>query len=1362
MTEEKRPLIMNWLNSAKDALFLKNTTIKKWVKGLCLTLITLAILGFAFAQIGVRYWLWPTLPAHKQQIEKLLSDRLKVKVSIGKIETSWSKFSPEFNIEEIRFSDPQENTTKPLLAIPKISGAIRWSSIWHLQPLFTELTSSGITLQAKRDTQGQWWVAGVAIKPKSGDSAALNWLLSNNQLKLSEIKIDVLDEFEKTNALQINIAEFQAANEDHHHILKAKLSSDLTQGKLELNSEFDHTWFSKKTNWRNWQGNFNWSATDLQLANIFHLSKLPAKVTSGQIFGSGNLTIQDGGKLHGSGAVTASNVDVFWNNNQTSLKLRSLALDYSQSTEDSLQFITAKKLQWALKSDKVDASPKELKNIRFGLVLPKPGKPIDTIAIGANEINLSEFKTLSSQLPIPNKFLKQLNELNPQGNIRQLEVFWHYLKPAPNEIHILEHTPEFKVKATLDKLGWESSSLNLPATHGLSAVVEASEKSGRIEFTSQDFQSNLGNYLNSEQVNFDKLLGTVTWEKNDKHTNISAKDLQLSNKEVNLKINANYLKSNDGSPSKLDLNLKIPEAKLNRVPYYLPAKLSKKVRDYLTGTLVDGDIKDAELTIKGDPKLIPYYDRRAGTFELSIPISNGKYRPLARKPTATKDWPAFENVNANIAMKHGDIRITIPSANYQSVLINNLAVDIDVAKKPSTLAIKGNASGQLNDFIQYAIESPVLAKSESLLKPLNATGDAKLAIEVNHEFSSTKPTSFLADIQLAKNTVAYNKNVIAEFSESQIALSENGISTANFQGNLLGGPLSIQKSKDSNAPVDIKGNLKINKLLVLSPNKSEALVELQKRITGQLNYQGTITQINDQRRTHIDLDFSGMNANLPEPLYKKSGHALTGTIDYLKQKDSQSSRSSWQFKLGSKFGIKGNSTNGESAQIISYGLNNPIPPNKGTLIAFDLDNLDVDTWRSIFPGNDSKKSDGSPTWGFTQINGKVKQLKTSGRVINDLNIQATHENEVWEATINSPLVAGLLKWKNAGIGLPSGELTARLSRLSIPDEESKTSLTTSLKKSTTKIPKLDITINDFTLGTRKLGSVDIKATSEENAWSLDSLTIKHPSASLIAKGLWELPDGASAGKTSMNIEISSKDSGDFMSALGYPKALENGEGKLTGNVSWEGAPYSFNKKTLNGDLTLEVTRGKLLQVDPGAAKLLGILSFQSLFKLATLNLEGGYGEAFSKGTFFDKITGNAKISNGIARSQNLELISGLADVLTRGRVDLNEETQDLRITITPKLNLGTASVAAYYFINPFIGLSTLVGQYLISTGVNKIYKSDYLIQGSWKSPEVIALDQKGQPIDSEKLNTIRRKGLLQEPRSNQEKGNSTSPTLNQE
>jgi hypothetical protein len=37
-----------------------------------------------------------------------------------------------------------------------------------------------------------------------------------------------------------------------------------------------------------------------------------------------------------------------------------------------------------------------------------------------------------------------------------------------------------------------------------------------------------------------------------------------------------------------------------------------------------------------------------------------------------------------------------------------------------------------------------------------------------------------------------------------------------------------------------------------------------------------------------------------------------------------------------------------------------------------------------------------------------------------------------------------------------------------------------------------------------------------------------------------------------------------------------------------------------------------------------------------------------------------------------------------------------------------------------------------------------LVQGSWESPEVIPLDQKGQPLDAKTLETIRTKNLLKE------------------
>jgi hypothetical protein len=60
-------------------------------------------------------------------------------------------------------------------------------------------------------------------------------------------------------------------------------------------------------------------------------------------------------------------------------------------------------------------------------------------------------------------------------------------------------------------------------------------------------------------------------------------------------------------------------------------------------------------------------------------------------------------------------------------------------------------------------------------------------------------------------------------------------------------------------------------------------------------------------------------------------------------------------------------------------------------------------------------------------------------------------------------------------------------------------------------------------------------------------------------------------------------------------------------------------------------------------------------------------------------------------------------------------------------------------------------------------QTDYLVQGSWENPEVIPLDQKGQPLDAKTLNTIRTKNLLKEqtkPDLPNSGPSSPSPNLN--
>jgi uncharacterized protein YhdP len=119
-----------------------------------------------------------------------------------------------------------------------------------------------------------------------------------------------------------------------------------------------------------------------------------------------------------------------------------------------------------------------------------------------------------------------------------------------------------------------------------------------------------------------------------------------------------------------------------------------------------------------------------------------------------------------------------------------------------------------------------------------------------------------------------------------------------------------------------------------------------------------------------------------------------------------------------------------------------------------------------------------------------------------------------------------------------------------------------------------------------------------------------------------------------------------------------------------------------------------------------------------------------------------------------------ARVAMNGQINLAKRTQDLRITIFPTIDATAGSLAAFA-INPIVGLGALVGQYLITSQINRNLQSDYLIQGSWTSPEVIPLDQKGQPINPKTLDTIRSKDLLKEqskPASNNPANTPQSPT----
>jgi uncharacterized protein YhdP len=166
---------------------------------------------------------------------------------------------------------------------------------------------------------------------------------------------------------------------------------------------------------------------------------------------------------------------------------------------------------------------------------------------------------------------------------------------------------------------------------------------------------------------------------------------------------------------------------------------------------------------------------------------------------------------------------------------------------------------------------------------------------------------------------------------------------------------------------------------------------------------------------------------------------------------------------------------------------------------------------------------------------------------------------------------------------------------------------------------------------------------------------------------------------------------------------------------------------MNGQIRLELARGQFLKVDPGAAKLLGVLSMQSLSRRFSLDFR----DVFSEGFAFDGITGMAKINQGVARTDNLKMRSVNVTVLLDGSADIAKETQDMHVAVIPEINAGAASVVYALAVNPVIGLGTFLAQLFLREPLARAFTYEYQITGPWKEPLVSKIggrENQGQPV----------------------------------
>jgi uncharacterized protein YhdP len=313
----------------------------------------------------------------------------------------------------------------------------------------------------------------------------------------------------------------------------------------------------------------------------------------------------------------------------------------------------------------------------------------------------------------------------------------------------------------------------------------------------------------------------------------------------------------------------------------------------------------------------------------------------------------------------------------------------------------------------------------------------------------------------------------------------------------------------------------------------------------------------------------------------------------------------------------------------------------------------------------------------------------------------------------------------------AGRVHARLARLSIPKGEVE-QVETLLDQQPASVPALDIVVDDFELRGKRLGRVDIEAINSQGGaagdgpreWRLARFNISNPDAQLTATGQWIAGAAPSAKRRAvLNFKLALADSGALLDRLGNPKAIRGGKGLMTGQVAWLGSPLTLDFPSMTGQVNVAIDSGQFLKVDPGAARLLGVLSLQSLPRRLVLDFR----DLFQEGFAFDNITGDVTIVQGVAQTNNFRMRGVQAAVLMDGRADIARETQDLRVIVVPEVNAGTASLA-YAVINPVIGLGTFLAQLFLRKPLAEAGTREFHITGPWADPKVDRVERKAGDV----------------------------------
>ena len=775
----------------------------------------------------------------------------------------------------------------------------------------------------------------------------------------------------------------------------------------------------------------------------------------------------------------------------------------------------------------------------------------------------------------------------------------------------------------------------------------------------------------------------------------------------------------DGTRPWIDIATDIAEAPVPVAKgFWIHDKMSKRTLEWLNSALVGGKVRDGHALVSGDLDDWPFV-HNDGRFEATARIDGGQFK-------FQPDWPAMDHVDAQIAFIGNGFSIEGQGA-LAGVKVEAFKAAIPDFGK-AELSVNARGGSDAAQMLAMLRQSPLQKKYGDTLANLGASGPARasydMLLPLHAKDATARKTHGTVELLGAKlvekrwNLAFDEVRGKADFDGDGFAAEKLAVSQKGQPGVLSLRAGSGVRDRQRAFEAELAASLTATELLDRAPEMAwlKPYIEGRSQWTvGVTLPKGGAADAPSQLKLHSDL--VGTTLKLPAPLDKPASRPLSTTVRTAMPMGS----GDIDVAFGKLLALRARGDGKQTGVRVVLGSNvvNEAPPASGLVATGRTSSLDAIEWIALAKSG----SGGGNKLPLRRIDVTADRLLLLGSAFPDTRLQVAPAVNALAVKIEGQALSGALLVPDADGAVIAGKLARLYWRDASPGSATATATTAGNDASTdvfnpAAIPPLKLDIEDLRFGDASLGSAQLRTQQVATGMRVQQLALRSPGQKIDVQGDW-LGRGTAA-RTQLSADIDSQNLGSLLDGLGFKGRVGGGKGKVKFDAGWSGSPATFALSKMEGNLHIAARDGQLLEVEPGAGRVLGLLSLTQLPRRMMLDFR----DFFSKGFAFNHIDGNVRFGAGVARSEDMVIDGPAAQIKIRGNTDLRAQRFDQTIEVLPKSG-NVLTVVGAVAAGPLGAAIGAAANAVLRKPLGELGAKTYRVTGPWKDPkvEVISREQ---------------------------------------